>query len=120
VKVILRRKVFRFTLVVLLFAACIYPPFLLMTEGGITMGRKWDWILTLPTPREVPRIDLTMLFGEAIIAILIAIGVSLIVLGIGKVSGQGMRFHSRARKPTTVAAEGDTLKTNQGKGTNFT
>jgi predicted phage tail protein len=69
-----------------------------MREGGITMGRKWDWILTLPTPREVPRIDLAMLFVEAIIAILIAIGVSLIVFGIGKVLGQRMQSHSRAGK----------------------
>jgi len=72
VKGIFRRKAFWFTLLVLLFAACIYPPFLLMTEGGITAGRKWDWIFTLPTPQEVPRIDLAMLFIEAIIAVLIA------------------------------------------------
>jgi hypothetical protein len=99
VKAIFRRKAFWFTLVVLLFAACVYPPFLLITEGGITVGRKWDWIFTLPTPQEVPQIDLALLFVEAIIAILIAFGVSSIVLGIGKVSRRRTRFHRRAGKP---------------------
>jgi len=48
-----------------------------MTESGITVGRKWDWIFTLlPTPSEVPEIDLGMLFVEAIVAILLAIGIS--------------------------------------------
>ena len=87
-KGIFRRKAFWFTLLVLLFAACIYPPFLLMTEGGITAGRKWDLIFTLPTPQEVPRIDLAMLFVEAIIALLMAIGISSILFAVGKVSRQ--------------------------------
>lgn len=106
VKGIFRRKAFWFTLVVLLFAACIYPPFLLMTEGGITVGRKWDWIFTLPTPQEVPRIDLAMLFVEAIIAILIAFGISSILLGIGKVSRQRARSHSGVGKPDNSGSGG--------------
>jgi hypothetical protein len=100
VKGIFRRKAFWFTLVVLSFAACVYPPFLVMMEGGITVGRKWDWIFTLPTPQEVPRIDLAMLFVEVILAILIAFGVSSILSGIGKVSRQRTRSHSGAGKPS--------------------
>jgi len=100
VKGIFRKKVFRCTFVVLLFAACIYPPFLLITEGGMTVGRKWGWIFTLPTPQEVPKIDLAMLFVEAIIAILIALGVSSILLGIGKVLRRRTGSHSRAGKPS--------------------
>ncbi|MGD0919286.1 MAG: hypothetical protein ABSB22_22825 [Thermodesulfobacteriota bacterium] len=41
---IFRRKSLWFILVILLFAACVYPPFLLMTEGGITTRRKWRQI----------------------------------------------------------------------------
>ena len=105
-KGIFRRKAFWFTLVALLFAACIYPPFLWMTEEGMTMGRKWDWIFTLPTPQEVPRIDLAMLFVEAIIAILIAIGISSIVLGLGKVSKQTGPSRNRAGKPDNGCSGG--------------
>ena len=68
--------------VILLFGVCIYPAFLLKTEGGITVERKWDWIVTLPTPYDVPEIDLRMLFIEATAAILLAIGISLILSGI--------------------------------------
>ena len=76
---IFQRKSFWYILVILLFAACVYPPFLLMTERGITAERKWDCILTtLPTPYEVPEIDLEMLLVEVIIAIPLAIGISLI------------------------------------------
>jgi hypothetical protein len=76
---IFRRKSFWFILVILLFAACVYPPFLMVTEGGIIPERKWDCILTtLPTPYEVPEIDLEMLLLEALIAIPLAIGISLI------------------------------------------
>ena len=96
VKDIFRTKTFWFIFVALLFAACIYPPFLLVTEGGMTVGKKWDWILTLPTPQEVPGIDLAMLFVEATIAILIAIGISSILLVIGKVSRQRAQSHNRA------------------------
>jgi len=46
------------------------------------VGRKWDWILTLPTPYEVPEIDLAMFFVEAIAAMLLALGISLILLGV--------------------------------------
>jgi len=99
VKTIFRRKAFWFTLAVLLFAACIYPPFLLMTEGGVTVERKWDWIVTLPTPQKVPRIDLAMLFVEAVIAVLMAFGVSSILLGIEKASKRRKRSRSRAGKP---------------------
>jgi hypothetical protein len=76
---IFRRKSFWFILVILLFAACVYPPFLMVTEGGIIPERKWDFILTtLPTPYEVPEIDLEILLLEALIAIPLAIGISLI------------------------------------------
>jgi hypothetical protein len=76
---IFQRKTFWFILFILLFAACVYPPFLLMTDSGITGERKWDCILTtLPTPYEVPEIDLQMLLVEAVIAIPLAIGISLI------------------------------------------
>jgi len=100
VKGIFRRKAFWFILVILLFAACVYPPFLLMTEGGITVGRKWDWIFTLPTPYEVPEIDLPMLFVEGLIALLLAIGISLILFGIKKVLRQRARSHSKVGKPS--------------------
>jgi hypothetical protein len=81
-----QRKSFWFILVILLYTACVYPPFVLMTEAGITAGRKWNWIFTLlPTPYEVPEIDLVMLFVEVIIAFLLALGVSLILFGIEKV-----------------------------------
>ena len=80
---IFQRKSFGFILVILLYVAFVYPPFLLMTEGGVTVERKWDWIFAMfPTPYEVPKIDLAMLFFEAITAILLAIGISLIPLGI--------------------------------------
>ena len=62
-----------------MFAVCVYPPFRLMTEAGITTERKWEWLFTaLPTPYEVPEIDLEMLLVEAIIAIPLAIAISLI------------------------------------------
>jgi len=73
----------------LFFTACIYPPFLLVTEGGIPVERKWGWIFTLlPTPYEVPEIDLITLFIEATIAILLAIGISLILFRIKAVIRQ--------------------------------
>ena len=81
------------SLVILLYATCIYPPFLLMTEAGITVGRKWDWVFALlPTPSEVPEIDLVMLFIEAIIAVLLALGISLVLFGIKKVLRQRSRM----------------------------
>jgi len=50
-----------------------------MTEAGITTEPKWECIFTaLPTPYEVPEIDLGMLLIEAIIAIPLAIAISLI------------------------------------------
>jgi hypothetical protein len=50
-----------------------------MTEAGITAERKWECIFTaLPTPYEVPEVDLGMLLVEAIIAIPLAIAISLI------------------------------------------
>jgi hypothetical protein len=83
VREIFQRKSFWFILVTLLFGACVYPPFRLMTEAGLTAEPKWDFILTtLPTPYEVPEIDLEMLLVEAIIAILSAIGISLVCLQI--------------------------------------
>ena len=80
---IFRRKSFWFILVILLVATCIYPPFRLMTEAGITAERKWEFILTtLPTLYEVPEIDLEMLLVEVIMAIPLAIGISLILYSI--------------------------------------
>ncbi|MGO8991168.1 MAG: hypothetical protein ACLQGU_17620 [bacterium] len=70
------------------------------------MARKWDWIFTLPTPQEVPRIDLAMLFVEATIAILTAFGVSSILLGIGKVSKRRTRSHSGVGKPDNPGSGG--------------
>lgn len=96
---IFQRKSFWFMVVILLFGACIYPPFLIMTEGGITVGRKWDWILTLPTPHEVPEIDLAMLFVEATAAILLAIGTSLILFGIKTILRQRGRSDDKVSKP---------------------
>jgi hypothetical protein len=100
VKGIFQRKAFWFILVTLLFATYVYPPFLLLEEGRITVGRKWDWIFTLPTPYEGPEIDWAMLFVEALIAILLAIGISLILFGIKKVLRQIGRFHSKVGKPS--------------------
>jgi hypothetical protein len=54
----------------------------------------------------VPRIDLAMLFVEAIIAILIAFGISSILLGIGKVSRQRARSHSGVGKPDNSGSGG--------------
>jgi hypothetical protein len=53
-----------------------------MTEAGLTAEPKWDFILTiLPTPYEVPEIDLEMLLVEAIVAIPLAIVISVISCG---------------------------------------
>jgi hypothetical protein len=53
-----------------------------MTEAGLTAEPKWDFILTiLPTPYEVPEIALEMLLVEAIVAIPLAIVISLISCG---------------------------------------
>lgn len=80
---IFQRKSFWFILVTLLFGACVYPPFRLMTEAGLSAEPKWEFILTtLPTPSEVPEIDLVMLSTEAIIAVLLAFGISLVCLQI--------------------------------------
>ena len=74
---IFQRNSFWFILFILLFA--VYPPFRLMTEAGITAERKWECVFTaLSTPYEVPEVDLGMLLVEAIIAIPLAIGISLI------------------------------------------
>jgi hypothetical protein len=100
VKGIFERKGFLFILVILLYAVCANPPFLLMTEAGITVGRKWGWICTLlPTPFEVPEIDLVMLFIEAIIAVLLALGISWVLFGIKKALRQRGRFHRKVGKP---------------------
>jgi hypothetical protein len=83
VREIFPRKSFWFILVILLFGACVYPPFRLMTEAGLTAEPKWDFILTtLPTPYEVPEIDLEMLLVELIIAIPLAIAISFIFYSI--------------------------------------
>jgi hypothetical protein len=78
-QILFQRESFWFILVIFLFAAFLYPPFVLMTESGVIAGRKWDWIFTLlPTPYEVPEIDWVMLLVEAVIAIPLAVGISLI------------------------------------------
>ena len=72
-----------------MFPVCVYPPFRLMTEAGITAERKWECIFTaFPTPYEVPEVDSGMLLVEAILAILLAIGISLVLFGIEKVLRQ--------------------------------
>jgi hypothetical protein len=82
VREIFRRRSFWFILVTLLFGACVYPPFRLMTEAGLTAEPKWDFILTtLPNLYEVPEIDLEILLIEAIIAIPLAIAISSIFYG---------------------------------------
>ena len=99
-KDIFGRKGFLLILVILLYTACVYPPFLLITEAGITVGRKWGWVFAqLPTPSEVPEIDLVMLFIEAIIAVLLALGISLVLSGIRKVLRQRDQFHRKVAKP---------------------
>lgn len=99
-RIFFQRKTFGFILVILLYAACVYPPFVLMTEGGVIVGRKWNWVFTLlPTPYEVPEIDLVMLFVEIIIAFSLALGVSLILFAIKKVLRQRGRSHNKASKP---------------------
>jgi hypothetical protein len=100
VREIFQRKAFGFILVILLFVACIYPPFHLMTESGITAERKWECIFTaLPTPYEVPKVDLGMLLVEAIIAIPLAIGISLILFGIKKALKQRGQSDNKVSKP---------------------
>jgi len=82
-------KSFRFILVTFLYAVCVYPPFVLMTEDGVITGRKWEWVFTLlPTPSQVPEIDLLMLSIEVIIAVLLALSISLALFGIKKVLWQ--------------------------------
>jgi len=97
---IFQRKAFGFIFVILLFVVCVYPPFRLMTESGITIGLKWDWIFRLlPTPSEVPEIDLEVLSVEAIAAFLCALGVSLILFGIEKIMRQETQSHNKVSKP---------------------
>lgn len=80
---IFQKNSFWFILFILLFAVCVYPPFRLMMEAGITAERKWECVFTaLSTPYEVPEVDLGILLLEAIIAIPLAIGISLISCGI--------------------------------------
>jgi len=99
-KRIFSRKSPGYIFVILLYAVCVYPPFVLMTEDGIIAGRKWNWIFTLlPTPYEVPEIDLVMLFGEVIIAFSLALGVCLILFGIKKVLRQSGRSDNKTSKP---------------------
>ena len=82
-QILFQRTSFWFILVILLFAACVYPPFRVMREDGIIGEREWDCIFTtLPTPYEVPEIDLAMLSVEATAAIPLAMGISLIFWGI--------------------------------------
>jgi len=99
VREIFQRKAFGFLLAILLFVACVYPPFHLITESGITAGLKWDWIFRLlPTPSEVPEIDLAVIFLEALVAFLFALGIFLILFGIKKVLRQRTRSHNKVSK----------------------
>jgi hypothetical protein len=103
VREIFQIKSFRFILFILLFAVCVYPPFRLMTEAGITAERKWECIFTaLPTPYEVPEVDLGMLLVEAIIAIPLAIGISLISCAIKtalrRINVERLKGHYLSRK----------------------
>jgi glycerol-3-phosphate acyltransferase PlsY len=83
VKEIFQGKSFWFILIILLFGACVYPPFRLITEVGITTEPKWEFILTaLPTLYVVPEIDLEMLLVEVIMAIPLAIAISLVFYSI--------------------------------------
>ena len=96
-RIVFQRNSFRFIFVILLYIACFYPPFVLMTESGIIAERKWNWIfILLPTPYEVPEIDWGMLFVEVIIAFLLALGGSFILLGIKKVLTQRGQSHDKA------------------------
>lgn len=100
---IFRRKSFWFILVTLLFGACAYPPFRLMTGAGLTAEPKWDFILTtLPTPNQVPKIDLEMLLIEGIIAIPLAIAISLIFYsmktGLRRIDDKRLRRHYLSRR----------------------
>ena len=97
---IFQRNSFWFILFILLSAICVYPPFRLVTEAGITVERKWECIFTaLPAPDEVPEIDLRMLLVEAIIAILLALWIPLVFFGIKKVLRQRGRSHRKVGKP---------------------
>jgi hypothetical protein len=103
VREIFQRKSFWFILVTLLFGACVYPPFRLMTEAGLTAEPKWDFILTtLPTPYEVPEIDLERLLIEAIIAIPLAIATSLIFYSmktaLRRIDDKRLRQHYLSRR----------------------
>ena len=92
-------EAFGFILVILLFVVCVYPPFHLMTETGITVGLKWDWIFRLlPTPSEVPEIDLEVLFVESTAAFLCALGLSLILFGAKEVLRQRVRYNNKVSK----------------------
>jgi hypothetical protein len=105
--ILFQRRSFCFILIILLFAVCVYPPFRVMEEGGMIGERKWDCIFTtLPTPYEVPEIDLAMLSVEATAAIPLAMGISLMFSAIqtalrgkdeewnlGNSVGNGAAFH---------------------------
>ncbi len=97
---IFKRNSFWFILFILLSAVCVYPPFRLVTEVGVTVERKWQCIFTaLPVPDEVPEVDLRMLLVEATIAVLLAVGISLVLFGIKKLLRQMGLFYSRVGKP---------------------
>jgi hypothetical protein len=103
VKEIFQRKSFWFIFIILLFAACVYPPFRLITDTGITTEPKWDFILTaLPTLYEVPEIDLEMLLIEAIIAVPLALAISLIFYSLKtalrRIDDKRLRRHYLNRK----------------------
>jgi len=100
VRDIFKIKAFGFILVILLFVVCVYPPFHVMTETGIIVGLKWDWIFRLlPTPFEVPEIDLEVLSVEAIVAFLCSLCLSLTLFGVRKVLRQRGRSDNKANKP---------------------
>ena len=97
---VFQTKAFGFILIILLFVACVYPPFHLVTENRITTGLKWDWIFRFPpTPSEVPEIDLEILFVEAIVAFLCTLGLSLILFGVKKVLRERGQANNEVSKP---------------------
>ena len=103
VRKIFQRNSFRFILFILLFAVCLYPPFRLITEAGITVERKWECIFTaFSTPYEVFEVDLGMLLVEAIMAIPLAIGISLIScaikIALGRINVGRLKGHYLGKK----------------------
>jgi hypothetical protein len=74
IKEILQKRLFWVILVILLLAVFVYPPFMVKAQYYIFM-RSWGWLFSPPVKMEI---DFKTLFVEAIIAILLSIGICLI------------------------------------------